>query len=221
MPLSESNTIEPAQTTAERIADILRTAILHGDFDDGESLRQDELAQQLKVSKIPLREALVLLQAEGLVMLVPNKGATVAALTAVEMREIYAIRIALETLALQTAFPHLQETHFLTAEAILNRIDHLHQPEALGEWASLNWQFHATLYQPSGMNRLLDITATLHTNVVRYLLTKRRAHPQELTQSQAEHRQLLALCRARDEAGACQLLTRHLAQASALLSAEQ
>ena len=221
MPLTPPATIEPAQTTAERIADIIRAAILHGDLDDGESLRQDELAQQLNVSKIPVREALVQLQAEGLVVLTPNKGAAVATLTAVQMREIYTIRIALETLALRQALPHLQESDFITAESLLDQIDHLPPDRAVTDWAQLNWQFHAALYRPAHMSILLGLTATLHTNVVRYLLTKRRAHSQELTQSQAEHRQLLALCRAGDEAGACAALTDHLDQASRLLSAER
>lgn len=221
MPLHDPNVLEPAQTTAERIAAILRNAILQGELDGGESLRQDELAQQLQVSKIPLREALALLQGEGLVVRTHNRGATVATLTAVEMREIYAMRTVLETLALQNALPHLQETDFIAAEAILDRIDHLNGEGILHEWAKLNWQFHVTLYQPSGMRLLLDLAQTLHTNVVRYLLTKRRAQPSELAQSQAEHRQLLALCRAQDESGACRLLEQHLAHAAQLLSNEQ
>jgi DNA-binding GntR family transcriptional regulator len=80
-------------------------------------------------------------------------------------------------------------------------------------WSGLNWEFHAVLYQPCGMPRLLDQVRTLHTNVQRYLvhyLTNVDYH----SQAQEQHRLILELCRAGDAAGASDRLARHLDQAA-------
>ena len=93
--------------TTEAIAGALRNDILHGRFVGNAPLRQDEIAARFGVSKIPVREALQQLKAEGLVTFYPNRGAVVTALSAAEADEIYAMRIALETTALQRSLPHL------------------------------------------------------------------------------------------------------------------
>jgi DNA-binding GntR family transcriptional regulator len=97
----------PATATSEWIAAALRQAILRGEFKAGQPLLQDEVAARFGVSKIPAREALLQLKAEGLVSFYPNRGATVSELSAGEVNEIYIIRIALETLALRRALPRL------------------------------------------------------------------------------------------------------------------
>src|SRR5690606_18587548 len=81
--------IAPAKNTPAMIADVLRSAILTGKLQSGQYLKQDEIAAELKVSKIPVREALVQLQGEGLVTMLPSRSARVSHLSLAEVDEIY------------------------------------------------------------------------------------------------------------------------------------
>lgn len=210
------DTIHRSKNTAERIADSLRKAISQGKLKGGQSLRQDEIAALYSVSKIPVREAFFQLQAEGLIDMIPNKGAIVSILTAAEIDEVYVMRIALETEALRYAIPKMTTDDLLQAEAVLNRIDH---ESDVGKWAELNWEFHERLYIPSGMNRLLEMVKSLHANVVRYLLSTQVVTTNGyLTTSQREHRQILALCRQGEVEAACSCLQQHLSGADAALT---
>ena len=115
MTLNGLDTLPPSQNTADRIAEALRKAILQGQLHSGQSLRQDEIAATFQVSKIPVREALFQLQAEGLVDIIHNRGAIVTSLNTAEIEELYTMRIALETIALRRAIPRMTTADFLTA----------------------------------------------------------------------------------------------------------
>ena len=153
--------------TPDLIANALRNAILQGRYKANQPLRQDHIAQELGVSKIPLREALVQLKAEGLVSFMPNRGAVVSELSAYEVDEIFTMRIALETKALERAIPNLSSADFIRAKSVLEILE---KEKDRTQWSELNWEFHATLYQASQMPRLLNIIETLHNNVTRYLI---------------------------------------------------
>jgi len=105
--------------TATLVADDLRSLIIKGQIRGRHPLRQEELAEQYGVSKIPVREALFQLQSEGLVDFTPGRGATVSELTPEGANEIYIMRIALEPVALRLALPHLQESELIRAECAL------------------------------------------------------------------------------------------------------
>jgi DNA-binding GntR family transcriptional regulator len=197
--------ISSAKSTSILIADALRSAILQGKLTSGQPLRQDEIAAEFNVSKIPVREAFVQLQAEGLIKLHPSRGAVVSNLTPAEVHEIYVMRLALEPLALEGAIPNMTPTHFMQLEHILARIDY----EAdLSKWAELNWEFHEGLYMPAQMPHLLNTIRALHHNVVRfwvYYLDR-----EELLHSQAQHRAILEQCREANIERAVILLKQHL-----------
>ena len=94
---------------SHRIAESLRTAILDGSYRPGERIRQEDVAARSGASRIPVREALRMLAAEGLVTLVANSGAWVTRLTMAECAELYLIRERLEPLLLRTSMPRLGE----------------------------------------------------------------------------------------------------------------
>ncbi len=216
MMILDVDTIHRSKNTAERIADSLRKAISQGKLQGGQSLRQDEIAALYSVSKIPVREAFFQLQAEGLIDMVPNKGATVSTLTAAEIDEVYVMRIALETEALRRAIPNMTTDDLLQAEAVLNRIDH---ESNVSKWAELNWEFHERLYIPSNMNRLLEMVKSLHANVVRYLVSTQVVTTNGyLATSQREHRRILELCRQGEVEAACHCLQQHLSGADQALT---
>lgn len=199
-------TLQQSKNTANLIADALRSAIVQGRLHSGQTLRQDEIASEFHVSKIPVREALVQLQAEGLVDLIPNRGAVVSALTVEEIAEIYTIRLALEPIALERAIPHATEADFRAAERILDQIDEV---EDLTTWAELNWEFHETLYRPAKLPTLVQTAQTFHNNVARYLILH-YLDRDYLDESQRQHREILAFCRAGDARTACEKLCAHL-----------
>ena len=194
----------------ETIADSLRADILRGNLKSGQALKQDEIAAQFGVSKIPVREALVQLRAEGLVTFYPNRGAFVSELSAAEADEIYVMRIALETAVLARAIPNLTVAHLKHAEEILNAID---QEENIAKWGELNWEFHATLYSPASLPRLMDTIKTLHTNIARYLVLYLAGMAYQ-KKSQKEHRAILAACRHGETEKAVTYLEGHLRDAS-------
>ena len=197
-------------TVADQIAQSVRDAILHAQLRGGEALPQDELAAQFGASKIPAREALVQLQAEGLVQFTHNKGAVVTSLTPRGVLEIYDMRIALETLALRRAIPRLGKPEFVRAAGLIEIMDDAHDPLA---WSRLNWEFHAALYAPCEMPRLMDTVRMLHANVTRYhvaFLTGVDYH----AEAQRQHRVILNSCKTGNVERATDQLTRHMTTAS-------
>lgn len=210
-----ANVLQQQRSTPNLIADALREAIVQGIFQEGQSLRQDEIATQFGVSRIPVREALRQLEAEGLVTLYPNRGATVSALSPAEAQEICEIRIALETMAIQLAIPKLTELDLQKAAAILETTE---QETDVARWAELNWEFHATLYAPADRPRLLTTIKTLHVNIDRYVRLQ-MVKMNYLEQSQKEHYQLLDACSKQDSKTAVRLLRRHIGAAGEQLVA--
>ncbi len=197
--------LKRGSNTAGLIADALRNAIMNGSLKSKQPLRQDEIAAEFGVSKIPVREALFQLEAEGLVTFYPNRGAIVSELSAAEAREISIMRTALETVALQEAIPKLKPVDFSKAEGILNAIDH---ETDYFKWGQLNLEFHTTLYQPCEMPRLINTVRMLHVNVARYFIIFQAMEYRD--KSQKEHRDILAACRQGDIDLACAHLKVHL-----------
>ena len=192
------------------IAEALRRDILNGLYKAGRPLRQDRIAEEMGVSKIPLREALVQLKAEGLVEFRPRRGALVSELTSSEAEEIFTMRIALESAAISKAIPHLSNSDFIRAKSVLDIID---SEEDRSQWGDLNWEFHSTLYKAARMPRLLNTIFNLHNNVTRYLIL----YLDQLSasdQSQKEHRAMLNACRAGKTDEAVKVLVDHLERAS-------
>jgi DNA-binding GntR family transcriptional regulator len=203
--------LNPASVVAnESIADSLRADILRGNLKSGQALKQDEIAAQFGVSKIPVREALVQLKAEGLINFYPNRGAFISELSAAEADEIYVMRIALETAVLARAIPYLTVADLKHAKEILDAID---QEENIAKWGELNWEFHATLYAPAALPRLMETIRTLHSNIARYLVLYLAGMAYQ-KKSQKEHRAILEACRYGNTEKALAVLVGHLQGAS-------
>src|SRR4051812_22638778 len=135
------------KTTPTLVAEALRNGILKGIIKAGQVLRQEDLAERLGVSRIPVREAFRQLEAEGLIKIYPHRGAVVSSLSALEVQELFEIRVPLETTALRLAIPNLTALDLQKAARILELADR----EPSGErWGELNWEFHAALYAAAG-----------------------------------------------------------------------
>jgi DNA-binding GntR family transcriptional regulator len=204
------------QASHELVADVLREAITTGQLQGNQPLPQDEIASQLQVSHIPVREALRQLQSEGLVTYQANRGATVAALTPAEIREIYEIRILLETAAIRGATARLTPAQLEQAHVILAKAE---RATDAASWGALDVEFHQLIYHLGDRPRLGEMIAGLLRRVDRYwlsrgLMLKHRA------EFEAEHRELLGAIARRDPAQAAELLERHLTAASERLVTE-
>ncbi|WP_189988345.1 GntR family transcriptional regulator [Thalassobaculum fulvum] len=217
MPSSPATPIQrtPRPKAGDQVAalvETLRAQIVSGELRPGEPLRQELLADRFATSRMPVREALRVLESEGLVVLVPHKGAAVAPLDPAELEEVYEMRVAAETLALRRAIPELSNAQIDRAERIQDRAE----AAGMQDFGALNKAFHTTLYVPCGRPRLLAHIAALGDVADRYL-TFTAGSLDYRDRSHREHRALLAACRQRDEAAAVDLLTRHISEAGKTL----
>jgi DNA-binding GntR family transcriptional regulator len=184
----------------------LRRAIVDGELAGGLQLKQDELAERFGVSRIPVREALKQLAAEGLVTFHPNRGAVVSSLSLEDVLEMLEIRIALECRALRLAIPNMLEEDFDEAAAILSDYDR--EPSAQ-KWGEMNWRFHQVLYVPCHRQKLLALIDANYGHVGRFTrvqvsLAAGKERPQR------EHHQILGACRKGDIDRAEALLEEHI-----------
>jgi DNA-binding GntR family transcriptional regulator len=196
----------PRPSTSRLIADALRAGIIDGTLAPGARLRQDAIARHFSVSAIPVREALRQLESEGWIVVELNKGATVSALSAGEAREIYEIRAALESLAIELAIPlHTSDT--LARSAELHRAATLEPDES--RHVAQNEAFHLSLCLPCGRPKLCEMIDGLHRRGERYLRLK-FGLPSFKGESDQEHLAILDAVRDRDIPSAQALLARHL-----------
>jgi len=198
------------QTVAERVAGLLREAIAKGALKAGTVLRQDELASRFGFSRMPIRDALRQLEAEGIVSIHPTRGAFVAPMDRTEIGEIYALRKLLEAEALRLSCPNLTGDKLDEAASVLDQIDV--EPD-VGRWGALNRVFHLALYSACGNARLLGLIEAQHNAADRYVRIL-LSNLDYRSRSQSEHRKLLAACRKGDVERAVTWLTEHLREGS-------
>jgi len=201
----------------DTVREALRRAISAGELAPGIQLRQDELAEKFGTSRIPVREALRQLEAEGFVTLLPNRGAVVSDLSIDEVVELLEIRIALECHALRLAIPAMGDIDLDDARAILRSYDEEPDPE---KWGAFNWRFHKALYAPCNSPRLLAMIEANYGHVGRFT----RALVSRATgkdRPQREHYELLDHCRDGAVEKAVRLLREHIVQTQKTLRSAQ
>ncbi|MBB4024182.1 MULTISPECIES: GntR family transcriptional regulator [Actibacterium] len=166
-----SDNINPVTVrTSEGVADIIRREILSGNLKPDQPLLERNLAQELGVSRTPVREALFALQGEGLVELVPRKYARVRKITPKDISQIYALRLVLEAHAAESAARYADSAAILEIETTLLRQKSLPKNCSAMEQANADLAFHAAISAASGSqilktvsNQVLGITATLRS----------------------------------------------------------
>jgi len=198
--------IPKPRTAADNVADVLRENIVKGTLHGGEALRQDELAEQFGVSRMPVRDALRQLDAEGLVTVHPTRGCFVALLDPNEIREIYSLRELVESEALQLAFPTYSSAVLDNANTILAKIDN---NVDVGNLNSLNSDFHMMFYRGCNNSRLISLIESLHRASDRYVRMF-MSDDEYGNVSQNEHRDILSACQKNDVRLAVNALKHHL-----------
>jgi DNA-binding GntR family transcriptional regulator len=197
------------QTIASMTVAALRERILRGDYPEGEPLRQDALADELGVSRIPVREALRQLEAEGLVTFSPHRGAVVSSLSLDEINELFELRADIESDLLERAIPAMTSEHL---ERAVDLLDEFEIALATGEatrWGPLNWHFHAALYAPANRNVTMGVLQKLHQHSDRYVRMQVLLGTGGATTND-EHRGIAAAVQAKDVDRAAALMRSHV-----------
>jgi DNA-binding GntR family transcriptional regulator len=190
------------------ILDLVRDRILSGAAPAGHPVRQDALAAELGISKIPLREALARLEQEGLVRAEANRGFFVRALSAGEAEEVYALRLTLEPNAAASGALAANEAERREASAALATLEEAIERHSASVGAR-NRAFHLALIRPGGREITADILARLHVLSERYVRVHLEPRGRD-ARANEEHRALLASWLARDAASVEAVTRAHL-----------
>lgn len=197
-------------TLAQSVAAQIREQILRGEIKGGEPLRQDSIAQALGTSIIPVREALRQLAAEGLVELKTHRGAVATELTLGKALEWINLRRLIETDLISAAIDKLTDDDLAKAEQVLGAFNRaMEQREEIERWSDYNFEFHATLYAPANRPETMKILESLHRKCDRYLRLQLLGGD-HIKRAEAEHQQLIELCRKRDKRAAKSLTNEHI-----------
>ncbi|MEV5974056.1 GntR family transcriptional regulator [Streptomyces sp. NPDC051921] len=203
-------------TAQQFVLEELRRAITTGELRPGGPIRQDTLAARLDVSRVPLREALKTLEAEGLVVHHVHRGYFVAELSLDDLEEIYRIRRLLETEAVRAALYRMPDGLADSLTRIQEEVERAARAGDVTAMADANRRFHFALVEASGMPRLVRLIATLWdaTDAYRSLYYTERTH-RELAVH--EHRAVISAVTEGDEAAAVRSLDEHRDHAVAAL----
>ena len=182
------------RTMSVAAADELRRRILEGEFAEGHQLRQDALSEEFGISRIPIREALLQLEAEGLVTIAPHRGAIVSKLSIADIEELFELRATLEPMLLRRSAPHLTAQDYAELDTILGEYRVQFSSNNVSRWGELNTALHMRLYRHASRPRASAFVLTLLQLSDRYArmqlsFTDGRARAEE------EHAVIVNLCR--------------------------
>ncbi|MFD2164784.1 GntR family transcriptional regulator [Thalassotalea euphylliae] len=198
------------KTRTQLVVETIREKILSGEIKAGQPLRQAALAEELNVSRIPVREALLQLEAEGLVAFEPHKGATATELNVEQVDELFELRAMLEAELLAASIPHLTDEKLGEATALLEKLDDaLGKENSANTWSELNSDYHNCLYSAANRPQTQDLVDTLNKNADRYI----RMHllwAGGISKAENEHNSILTFCKSRDVDGAVDMLKQHI-----------
>ncbi len=200
-------------STPDTIAQTLRLEIHSGVLEPGLALRQEELAQRFGTSRIPVRDALKVLEGEGLVSIYPAQGAFVSRPRANEVLELFEIRILLELELLRQAWPQLDSGWI---DALEQHLEPMHTAPDLTEWNALDFELHHLMYQPAKKLKMLELVQNLRGQTNRFCLLT-NPDKLELEHCDAQHAALIAACRAGDLKVALERLKSHLEHAMSVM----
>jgi DNA-binding GntR family transcriptional regulator len=198
------------------VHDRLRDAILRGEIEAGATMSQTALAKQLDAGRTPLREALRMLQREGLVISEPNRRVRIADLSSDDAEELYIMRIALECVAIRITVPTLTSDDFAALQGYMAQMDHYMKDDDLRGMRAPHLAFHNLLVAGAGP-RVSHELAQLFDHAERYRL--RWGKKSIWAERAAEHRSIVEAAAARDADLAALRLAEHYARTAALVFA--
>jgi DNA-binding GntR family transcriptional regulator len=206
----------PAQkrVLADEVADVLRAAILDGRLAPGQAVREEQVAEKMQVSRGPVREALARLEREGLVYKKRNRGTFVARLSLKDVEEVFSLRQALESLAVQYFTRNGVPQDLTRLEAIVDRMSQCVASDAsVQEVTDLDIQFHEWLVRSAGHQRLLEAWLNLREQFRIALLSRNIANQDYRDMLLDHHRILVEALRNGDAERTQRLAVEHIGKA--------
>ena len=192
-----------------QIADMLRDMIMTGKLEEGDKVNEGELCETMGISKTPLREALRVLSVEGLIRLVPNRGAFVTKPTFEEIAEMFAVMSLLEGFCAREACERMTPRDFVRLEKLHAKLEESFERRDQEEYIRINNQYHSFVQEIAGNRTLNQIVAGLRKKILLYRFQSLNL-PVRFERSIREHRDLLEAFRQRDHTRAETLMRAHL-----------
>jgi DNA-binding GntR family transcriptional regulator len=199
------------RTLAEQVAGSIRTAIAEGRIPPSARLLEFALARELGTSRAPIREALSLLEREGLVIKEPNRGARVVELTEAMVREVATLRALLEGFAASLTAKHRSAAQLAELEHLVAAMDEAGQRGDSARLVELDYQFHAAICRASGHRTLYETWSAMSGKIRLYLTTTNLMY-RDLKAIVRGHGEILAALRARDPKRASRAMQDHLGE---------
>ena len=187
----------------------LREAILKGELEPGERLMEIALANRLGVSRTPIREAIRKLELEGLVVMIPRRGAQVASITKKDLQDVLEVRSSLEVLATELACERIRPEQLAQLRGALQRFEQVLGSSDVSVIAGADVDFHDVIFMATGNARLVQILNNLREQMYRYRMEYLKdfsSHARLLE----EHRQLVEAIAAGDREGAAAIIKAHI-----------
>lgn len=210
MTMKLNSAVIKRQTVTSAVAEELRRRIVSGKYAGGEQIRQEAVAAELGVSRIPIREALLQLEAEGLVVIHTHKGAMVAALTAEDAVDLFEARLVLESILLKKAIAAATPDDVSRIGRCLEEYERAvkggSEPETLSR---LNWAFHTALCEPAHRPRMMAILLSLYAATDRYLRLQ-IDRPKAKAKALEDHRAIYEAFKAKRSLIASKLIKAHI-----------
>lgn len=210
MPIDFEVTMNEYLPLRDVVFNTLRRAILRGELKPGERLMEIQLANKLGVSRTPIREAIRKLELEGLVLMIPRKGAEVAEITEKNLRDVLEVRCALEELAVQLACDRIDKEKLKELHAAAEHFRQILDSDDITAIGEADEAFHDVIFAATDNERLIQLLNNLREQMYRYrieYLKKKECHPQLLE----EHAAIIKAIEERDKEKATQITTQHIA----------
>lgn len=195
----------------------LRQAILKGEFQPGERLMEIQLAQRLGVSRTPIREAIRKLELEGLVVMIPRKGAEVARITEKSMRDVLEVRLALEKLSMELACQRITEEEIRQLEVSCQEFGQSTFSKDLLTMAEADERFHDVIYNATKNKRLIQMLNNLREQMYRY----RIEYIKDIETHEGlveEHEEILRALKEKDLESASSMIQNHIENQTTAIS---
>lgn len=187
----------------------LRQAILRGELKPGERLMEIQLANKLGVSRTPIREAIRKLELEGLVLMIPRRGAEVAEITEKSLRDVLEVRRALEELSVKLACERITEDQIEELKLAAKEFEHVLKSGDVTAYAEADVKFHDIIYSATDNQRLISLLYNLREQMYRYrveYLKRAEVHEKLLF----EHQYIIEMLEKRNQTEAIAAVCRHI-----------
>ena len=194
----------------------LREAILRGDLVPGERLMELQLAAKLGVSRTPIREAIRMLEQEGLAITIPRKGAIVAGMTEKDMQDVLEIREALEELSVQVACDKITDEEIAELQKNMKNFEHSLNSGDLKTMAHADVEFHDVIYRATDNPKLINMLNNLREQMYRYRVEYLK-NPQNHEQLLHEHEAIYKGIVEKDKSAVTEMIRKHISNQVAVV----